>query len=122
MMKTKQTKTNRPPTPEQLDGEALLEWGRICDDLDATGNLATADRALLLLYCQVWAANHDVAKHVAKHGPICRLENKTVCQSPHFKTMAQTAAQLAKMLEQMGLTPASRRMKTDAEPAPLDLD
>ena len=98
----------RPQPPDDLDGEALLEWGRVCDDLDALGTLDAADRAVLTLYVQTWQANQTVARHVMKFGPIAKQHNGVVGQTPHYKTMRETAALLRQLLADLGLTPASR--------------
>jgi len=104
-------KTSTPQPPECLVDEALLEWHRICDELESVGNLHTADRALMVLHCQTWQVNQSVAKHVAQHGPICRFNNQVIGQSPYYKTQQETGRALAKMLEQLGLSPASRGFK-----------
>lgn len=113
-------KRNRPKPPDDLDGEALLEWERVTDELDTLGRLDTADRAILTLYCQTWAANQAVAKHVARHGPIIKWSNGVPGQGPWFKTQKETAALLRQLLSDLGLTPTSRpTTKTDA-PAELE--
>ena len=92
------TAANRPTPPDDLDGEALA----------STGQLAAADRALITLYCQTWAVNQQVAKHVAKFGAIIKWSNGVPGQSPWAKQQKETTAQLCKMLEQLNLTPSSR--------------
>jgi P27 family predicted phage terminase small subunit len=111
-----------PQPPEELDGEALLEWHRVIEELEAVGHLHTADRGLLTLYVQTWSANQAVAKHVAQHGPIVKFNNGVVGQSPHYKTMRETALVLATLIDKLGLSPAARKFdKKDKAEQPADL-
>ena len=111
----------RPKPPEHLTDEALLEWHRVCDELEELGHLKRCERALLTLYCETWQANQTVAKHVDKHGPIVKYPNGVVGQSPHYKTQQETGRALCKMLDQLGLTPQARKFdqskKTEETPA-----
>lgn len=102
------TRTNRPIAPEELDGEALLEWQRVCDELDAIGRLDKTDRAVLMLYAETWQAWRAAAKAVAKGGSVIRYPNKTVGPSPFYKVMKELASQLRGLLNDLGLTPMSR--------------
>jgi P27 family predicted phage terminase small subunit len=102
------TKTNRPAPPDELDGEALLEWQRICEELDATGRLDKADRAILCVYVETWATWKAAAAATAKSGAVVKYSNGVPGQSPFYKTMRETAAQLRKLLSDLGLTPAAR--------------
>lgn len=116
-------KTNRPQPPEDLDGEALLEWGRIVGDLDAAGILDGADRAILTLYCRTWAVWFAAARVVAVDGPVVLLPNNWPGQSAESKVMDATGKQVAKLLDQLGLTPQARHQRPTTEPAPAaDLD
>jgi P27 family predicted phage terminase small subunit len=109
------TASNKPIPPEDLDGEALLEWHRIIAELEQLGTLATADRAAITLYCQTWATNQQVAKHVNKFGAVIKWPNGVPGQSPWFKTQKETTTLLSKLLDQIGLT--SRKTKaTEDQP------
>jgi P27 family predicted phage terminase small subunit len=112
--------TNRPQPPDDLDGEALLEWHRICDELAALGTLDKSDRAAITLYCQTWAINQQVGKHVAKFGSVIKWSNGVPGQSPWFKTQKETATLLIKLLDQLGLTPSSRSAPA-TDDAPQDI-
>jgi P27 family predicted phage terminase small subunit len=105
------SKENQPQPPEHLEGEALLEWERICDELDQIGKLAKTDRAIIKLYCETWAVNNAVAQHVTKFGAVVKWSNGVPGQGPWYKTMKETTAQLSKLLDQLGLTPANRATK-----------
>jgi P27 family predicted phage terminase small subunit len=119
----KATKTiSRPAPPDELDAEALLEWHRVCDELDAAGRLDKADRALLTLYCQTWEIYSDAMKGVRAWKAVVKQHNQTAGPSPYYKISRETSNQLHKMLASMGLTPESRRGKAATqEPGDLEL-
>lgn len=102
------TKAERPNPPEELDGEALLEWHRICDELEAVGRLDKTDRAVLTLYAETWQTWRSAAKAVAKSGSVIRYPNNVVGPSPFYKVMRETGQQLRGLLADMGLTPTTR--------------
>jgi P27 family predicted phage terminase small subunit len=113
----------RPLPPEDLDGEALLEWERIVAELEARGTLDKADRALLTLYAQTWGQWHEAMRGVTKYGAVIRYPNKTTGPSPFYKVAKETAVILRGLLNDMGLTPASRAKLKAGEPAaPGDLE
>jgi P27 family predicted phage terminase small subunit len=105
---TTKKSANRPAPPEDLEGEALLEWGRVCDELAAAGRLETADRAVLSVYVETWAVWRTATRHVNTFGPVVPGQNKVVGRSPFYTVQRETAAQLRNLLADMGLTPAAR--------------
>jgi len=100
--------TQRPQPPQALAGESLDEWHRICGELDKLGFLNLADRAMITIYCQVWQANQEAARHVAQYGAIVRFNNGVIGQSPQFKTQQETARLLIGLLGKLGMSPAAR--------------
>ena len=110
----------RPNPPEHLDGEALLEWHRVCDELATANRLDTTDRALLTLYVETWAIYQDVMRHVRQHGAVVKWPNGVVGGSPFYKTSRETAAQLRTMLTDLGLTPLTRSKVKPDEKKPVD--
>jgi len=116
-MKTK-AKILQPP--EELEGEALLEWGRICDDLSAIGQLEKTDRALLVVYCETWSVHRAATAGVVKEGPVIRYANDMVGPNPFYKIQKETAALLRGFLRDMGLTRESRT-RVSGEAQDLDI-
>lgn len=116
------TKTNRPLPPEDLHDEALLEWHRICDELDAAGRLDKADRAVIAAYVKTWANNCAATRGVNAHGPIIKYPNGVVAESPFCKLQMSTAKLMLNYLTALGLTPAARGKGADASAATGDLD
>jgi len=109
--------SERPRPPENLTEETLLEWHRIVDELADAGRLDRADRAILELYAQTWSLYQEAIKHVREHGAVVTLNNKQICQSPQYKTARESAVMLRKLLNDLGLTAASRA-KSKPQPKP----
>jgi P27 family predicted phage terminase small subunit len=116
------TKSKRPKPPEHLENEALLEWERIVGELEAAGKLDTTDRAILTVYAETWAAFQAAAKHVAEHGAVIRHQNQLPMRNPFFTVQKETGAQLRALLNDLGLTPASRKAaNAEGDDSELDL-
>jgi P27 family predicted phage terminase small subunit len=75
---------------------------------------------VLTLYVETWAANRQAASHVVKHGSVIRLSNGVVCASPFYKVMKETGIQLRGLLNDLGMTPASRTTDESTEPEALE--
>jgi P27 family predicted phage terminase small subunit len=100
----------------------LLEWHRVCDELDAAGKLDKADRAVLTVYCTTWQEHHKASKAVAEYGSVIKYSNGMVGQSPYYKVMRETATLLRGYLADLGLTPATRHKGASAGSTTDDLD
>ncbi len=121
-MREIKTKANRPAPPDDLDGEALLEWDRICGDLDAAGRLDKTDRSIITLYCHRWAIYQAAMQHVVKFGPVVKHHNGVAGESPHYGVSRQEATQLRRLLADMGLTPTLRGMRaSEADAGELEI-
>jgi P27 family predicted phage terminase small subunit len=103
------SKTARPRPPDGMEGEALLEWDRLCDDLAAAGRLDAADRAVMHVYCETWAVWRTATRHVNTFGPVVPASlNGAIGRSPFYAVQKETAAQLRNLLTDLGLTPQAR--------------
>lgn len=100
--------TARPVPPENLDGEALLEWHRACDELDGMGRLDRVDRAILTQYVRTWAENMNAARHVEQFGSVIKWGNGLPGPNPFYKVWMETGKRILDYLDRLGLTPAAR--------------
>jgi P27 family predicted phage terminase small subunit len=100
--------SNRPEMPDDLEGEALLEWDRVCAELEKQGRLDQADRSVITIYCHTWATYKAAQRNTFEHGAVVKFPNGIPGQSPHYKTMKELANILRLMLADLGLTPAAR--------------
>lgn len=121
-MQHDEPKPNHPQAPEHFADEMMLEWCRVCEELDACGLLEKADRAILTLYCETWSVWRDAARHVGTHRAVVKFGNGVAGRSPFYSVMKETSAQLLALLNTLGLTPAARAKSKApvSEPAPLD--
>jgi P27 family predicted phage terminase small subunit len=114
-----------PVPPDDLDGEALLEWQRVTAELAQCNLLDQSDRAVMTLYCRTWATWREADKLVAKYGSVIKYTNGVPGPAPFFKTAMESAKHLRALLADMGMTPSSRHKMSvkkiaDSEPAPLE--
>lgn len=108
MEKRNTTRDQKPKPPDDIDGEALLEWERITEELEDAGHLDRTDRALITVYVRTWAVWRKAAEVVAQDGPIVLLPNNWPGQSPELKAMIECGKVLDKLLTSLGLTPTFR--------------
>jgi P27 family predicted phage terminase small subunit len=106
--KTNNATDKRPRPPEDLDGEAFLEWNRLCDELEAVGRLEKADRAIILLAAQTYANWMIATQHVAKYGTIVKAHNGVAGRNPYYGVQKETSVLLRGLYADLGLTPATR--------------
>jgi P27 family predicted phage terminase small subunit len=102
------TKTDRPAPPETLDGEALLEWFRLCDQLIADGTIAGADMSMMMIYARTYATWVEADKHVARFGAVIKHHNGVAGVNPFYKVAEKLGPQLVLMREKI-VTVAARR-------------
>lgn len=114
--------SQRPAPPPEIQGEALLEWERVCNELAAAGRIDKADRAILSLYCATWEIYQQAMRGVSAHGAIVKHPNGVAGPSPFYKVSRETSLQLQKLLADLGLTPAARHKVKVAAEVPEDLE
>ena len=115
-------KNDIPPAPDHLSRDALIEWGRVSNDLYALGLLTKMDRAALAAYCQAYGRWVDAEGQLAISGFTIETTNGNVIQHPLVGIANQAMEHMRKFLIEFGLTPASRNKvsakseKKDASP------
>src|SRR2546430_1411368 len=88
--------------PENLEGEALLEWQRIVAEMDAAGTLDRKYRRLILRYCQPWAVAQESHKYVVQLGPVVKSFGQ-VRASPFYRVWREATATCNALLVNLGL-------------------
>ena len=114
-------KTSRPKPPDSLDREGLLEWHRVCDELEDAGRLEMTDRATLTLYALTWQTWWEAEQNVQQHGPVVQLPNNIYTTSPYYDVAQQKATLLRGLMRDMGLSFASRPKTKPIESEELEL-
>lgn len=101
-----------PSAPRHLSREALMEWGRITDELHRLGLLSNIDRAALAAYCQAYGRWVEAETQIYAD-PECplltsRTANGTTIQHPLVGIANSAALLMHKFLTEFGMTPSSR--------------
>lgn len=114
-----------PESPGTLTGEALDEWNRMIERLQASHTLSTVDGGLLWNYCQLWAdacrlqADADRLKKTWYAKVTVDTKGKTHREPrvhPVFAQLKSYRLALRVMLSEFGCTPLSRN-RVKASPA-----
>lgn len=99
--------------PAILKGEALAEWKRVVPMLRASGATSALDRGVLSGYCQAWARWLDAETQIAASSVLlARKRGKDQAAepviSPWFEISNRAMEQVARLGDQLGLTPIGR--------------
>jgi P27 family predicted phage terminase small subunit len=112
----------RPPLPQKLKGEALAEWDRMVDRLEASKTLSVVDDAVLYRYCQLHARAERLERQIARLKSafyVDHVGNPKV--HPAFAQLRSYDQALRGYLVEFGMTPAARsRVKVPDAQAPVD--
>lgn len=106
--KTNNQATKRPRPPEELDGEALLEWHRLCDELESVDRLEATDRGIIQLAAQAYANWVQATKHVETYGLVVKAHNGVAQRNPYYAIQIEQADRRRGLLADLGLTPVTR--------------
>jgi len=106
-MVTSIIEAKRPEHPREMGGEALAEWKRVVDCLMEMGAMHTADRALLIQHCTLWAEWVEVDAQLKKSGRLVNGPNGLE-SSPLWKLRRELSRDLVALAPMIGHTPAAR--------------
>jgi P27 family predicted phage terminase small subunit len=105
----------QPSKPTDLKGEGLAEWNRVTPELERMGLLSRIDRGALLLYCASFGLWHETWRRIMADGPVTEDERKLPRKHPLWQVYRDSAALVASLAKDLGLTPASRGRMTVPE-------
>ncbi len=101
-----------PSAPEHLSRYALMEWGRITEELHRLGLVSSIDRAALSAYCQTYARWREAEEQlIGKDGTptlVTETANGTIIQHPLVGVANKALELMHKFLVEFGMTPSSR--------------
>jgi len=100
------TIAGEPPT--HFTEEARAEWLRITRLMTESRVLTEGDRAVLALYCSVWAKWLRADRMVARTGEILKTPDGGLYQNPYLAVANRALEQLSKLAAQLGLDPTAR--------------
>lgn len=117
-----------PPAPESVEDDdvAKAKWDHVCKLLADMGVLATADSDLLEAYCITYSRYRYALQRVLDKGNTVTNAKGGVSRNPECVEMHKSMDRMAKLLSEMGLTPAARaRVKSgnneDNEEDPFEM-
>ena len=103
----------RPPCPKWLRKNAQLMWKRLVPQLENMGVLCRIDGNALARYCEMWARWREASEFIAKNGEAYPIKDKNgkivgFRSLPQSRTVSHLAADLLRLEQQFGMSPAAR--------------
>lgn len=99
--------------PKHLAPEGKKLWKRLVPELDQTGVLTLEDGPALELLCERWASYRTAVEFIQANGTTYPIHDRNgkvreLKQFPQVKERDQLAAQVARLMQEFGITPSSR--------------
>lgn len=101
-------RAGRPVPPIGLSDPARAQWDQICGELESLGTLCTVDRMSLELYIDAWERFQRAKADVADNGFVIETGMGGLKGNPAATHLSKAWAQLARMLDVLGLSPTTR--------------
>jgi P27 family predicted phage terminase small subunit len=96
-----------PVAPDWLEPEAREVWDRVAPSLDRLDLLKPDDRENFAAYCMAWSRFVAASKTHIREGMFLKHKNGVPFTNPAVREAEQAAAQLLRLAQQFGLTPAA---------------
>jgi len=108
-----------PDPPDCLDADAAHHWRAIVPELCCTRLLTALDVPILTLLCRLLGQIDEAERHIAVEGRVLSVGEKGYQQISPWATIAkQNSDAVARLMRQLGMTPAARGgMKLEAPAA-----
>ena len=97
-----------PHAPSYLDDNGKAEWRRTGKLLLQAGLMDELDTTALATYCQAYSRWLAAEEQIKKDGMIVVATNGFPVQSPYLSIANKAIQQMAKIMSEFGMTPASR--------------
>jgi len=106
-----------PSPPEDIEGEALLEWDRICGEIErmGLGDKLYGFRAILVVYVAEWALWQKAKRHCDSEGEVVVFPNGIPGANPWQKIRKETGAMVQSLLRDLNATPATHKLAPNNE-------
>ena len=112
-----------PVMPVVLQGEALVEWHRISDELRAMGCFRASDMAVIAFYASSWADWHNAVKNLNEMVHPLAYRGEAITVHPYYRVKQLAEERLLKAAAELGCTPSARsRLKVGDKDAQKQLD
>lgn len=97
-----------PKCPKRIGKIARKEWKRVTAILMDRQIVTPIDGDALHIYCETFVTWQEANEKVRELGTVIKAPSGYPIQNPYLSIANSAAAMCAKMLEQFGMTPASR--------------
>jgi P27 family predicted phage terminase small subunit len=111
-----QTQCEIPACPEQIQGIARQEWGRITQEMYSMGIIDLVSMAALVGYCEHYEQWANASANVRKFGTVVKSKSGYPVQSPYLGIMNRALSEMRKFMVEFGMTPSSRSRVTSNKP------
>ena len=101
-------KVGTPRAPKHLSDVAKKHWRKVVHELAAAKIMTCLDTDALSLYCEAYARWIDANEHLQKYGTVVKSPKGFPMQSPYLSISNKAFEQMKAMLNEFGMTPASR--------------
>lgn len=98
-----------PSPPDFLSNDALIEWGKVTEQLYILGLLTRIDRSVISAYCQAYGRWAEAERLIGMTG-LTYKSPKTgfMMQSPYLAVANKAMEQMCKYAAEFGMTPSAR--------------
>jgi P27 family predicted phage terminase small subunit len=94
--------------PENLTGDARVEWDRVVEALTSAGQVTEVDRGTLIAYCLKFGQWQELEAEAKKHPFIVRAPSGYPIPNPAIGMANRCFALMLKAAAELGITPSSR--------------
>lgn len=94
--------------PDELTGEARVEWDRIASKLSARGQVSDVDRGALIAYCAKYGQWRELEVEAAKHPNVVKVPSGYPIPNPLIGMANKVYTLMQKAAAELGITPSSR--------------
>ncbi len=101
--------------PPDLTPAGLAEWETRRAELESGGLLERTSPEVLRLYCVAYERGMQASAKIAAEGPCVKHTNGLIGAHPMLSVEASSAALQRRLLNDMGLTPATAKLRKTRE-------
>jgi len=97
-----------PAAPDYLQGQALIEWDRITQELAHKQIITLVDQQMLGVYCQAVGLLDEVTKALETEGMTVTSTRGIAQINPLMREQGRLRQEIAKYSSELGITPTAR--------------
>jgi P27 family predicted phage terminase small subunit len=101
-------RAKRPSCPRDFSDDAKKAWRSACTELEAMGMLHSADRELLIVFCEAVAQHRQACRAVRTAGVLIKGRSAGVIKNPACQIVRDSAGTITRVAAELGLSPSAR--------------